>query len=491
MSEFNIVTRKIQIEINSSDKDEKAKHYGILRFFADECRKASNFIVNQQHINFNIRERIKLYNPDINLKYEIIETEITELEKEFKTIKDKIRKQEIKDRKTEIFKNKKELDQSLVELEKDFYSKSGTTSKGENAPVQNSTYQLIAKKFPHLPSYIRSALNDNIFKNIKKDMKDVLIGNKSVRTYRSKIIHFQKSALVNFRFNPELKEFEFDFFKMPIKTRLGRDRSNNMSVLAKYLNGEYQIGDSSIVVEDNKFFLLLIVKIPNKLIQPEERNPEVSVGIDLGVEIPLFITSTNDKWGKQLGNKNSLFHKKISYRKQKQSLQKSLSENSGGHGYKTKMKKLEDIKKAESNYTKTLYHTLSKNVVDYAIEQKAGIIKMEFLEGIGENDLKMKSLVSLWAPRMLQNFIEEKAKKENIEVIYVDPYLTSQTCAHCNHYEENQREKRAYFTCKNPDCKQFNKKQHADRNASLNIAKSNKIVTSKTDCQIKNIKNNN
>lgn len=488
MSDFNILTKKIQILINSSDKDEKNLHYGNIRFMADECVKACNFVVQQQHMNLHIKERIKLYNPEIESQYNLIETEISELEKEFRITKDKNRKSEIKKRKSELFTQKKDLDNSLIEYEKDFYVKSGTTSKGDNAPVQNSTYQLLAKKFKHLSSYIRTSINDNVFKNLKKDRKDVLSGKKSVRSYRSKIIFFSKHAIRNLKFNPISKEFEFNFLEMPMMTKLGRDKSNNMLTLARVVNGEYLIGDSSIIVEDKKIFLSLVVKAPKNQEQNPILDPNICVGVDLGISVPIFLTSTNDKWGIQIGNKKALFGKKVSFRKQRQAVQKVASQSNGGHGYKTKMGKWNDLRKAESNYTKTLFHTYAKQVVEYAIKHNAGTIKLENLKNIGENDKKMKSLVNLWGPRSLQNLIEEKANKIGIQVFYVDPKFTSQTCSHCDHYEENQRDQRDYFICKNSKCKQHNKKQHADRNASFNIAKSIKFDNSQNDNEINNEK---
>lgn len=487
-TKYNVSTRHIQILINSSDKEERNKHYGMLRFYAEQCVQAANFVVNQQHINFNIKERIKLYNPDVNLKYEVIEQEFQELEKEFKTSSNKERKVDIKNRKKELFEQKKILDKSLDDLQKEFYSKSGTTSKGENAPVQNSTYQLIAKKFPELPSYVRASLNDNVFKNLKKDLPEILKGKKVVRTYRNKFIPFQKQAIVGLKFNSEQKEFEFSFFKIPIITNLGRDRSDNYTILERVVSGQYPIGDSSIIIKDNKFFLALVVKTPVQIL-PELSN-DISIGVDLGIEIPVFVTSTIDKWGTFFGNKKSLFHKKQAFRKQKQSIQKTISEsNTGGHGYKTKMKKLNDLSNIEKNYTLTLLHTYAKNVVDYAINQGAGIIKMEFLEGLTDNDSKLKTLITFWPVRRLQTLIEEKANKYNIQVTYIDPYHTSQTCSHCGNYEPGQREKREYFICKNPLCTKVNKKQHADRNASVNICSSTKYVESKSECEISKLKN--
>jgi IS605 OrfB family transposase len=482
-TKYIVSTRHIQILINSSDKEEKNKHYGMLRLFADECRKAANFIVNQQHINFNIKERIKIYNPEINAKYEIIEKELLQLEQEFKTSANKERKSEIKLRKKELFDQKKELNESLVDLEKGFYTNSGTTPKGDNPPIQNSTYQLVAKKFSHLPSYVRSSLNNGVFKNLKKDLPEVLKNNKTVRTYRSKFIPFQKQAIRGLKFNPQQKEFEFSFLNIPIVTNLGRDRSNNYIILERVVSGEYPLCDSSIILKDNKFFLSLVFKTPVEI--NTNLSNDISVGVDLGVEIPVFVTSSNDKWGTFFGNKKALFHKKQAFRKQKQALQKSISESSeGGHGYKTKMKKLNDLSNAEKNYTQTLFHTLAKNVIDYAISQNAGVIKLEFLEGINENDSKLKPLVRFWSPRKLQTLIEEKAAKYNIQVLYIDPYHTSQTCSCCGHYEEGQRNNRQYFVCKNPLCSKIEKKQHADRNASVNICNSKEYVLSKEDCKI-------
>ena len=75
-----------------------------------------------------------------------------------------------------------------------------------------------------------------------------------------------------------------------------------------------------------------------------------------------------------------------------------------------------------------------------------------------------------------------------MEVVFIDPYHTSQTCSFCNHYEEGQRLKQSEFLCKNVDCSNKDKKGenkiiNADWNASKNIALSDKIVTKKSECE--------
>jgi transposase len=93
-----------------------------------------------------------------------------------------------------------------------------------------------------------------------------------------------------------------------------------------------------------------------------------------------------------------------------------------------------------------------------------------------------------WSFFELQTMIEYKAKAAGIEVRYVDPYHTSQTCSFCGHYEKGQRVTQSKFVCKNPDCTNGKGKErsdgtfegiNADWNAARNIALSDKIVERK------------
>ena len=495
-TDYNISTKKIQILVNSSDKEEKNAFYGRLRYFADECRRAANLVVNQQHINFNIKERILLYNPDIAYEFNQIDLKLSELDEKYKTTSDKKERAKFKDCKTILFENKKELNLSLRDKEASFYKNSGTVLKTKSGdkipgnetsnPVRSSTYQLLSLKFPNIPSSILNSLHDNVFKNLKKDLPEVLKGNKTVRTYKSCPIFFMKSAIVNLQFNQEHKEFDFSFCKIPLITNLGRDRSNNQITLERIVSGEYLLCDSSISFKNNKLFLSLVVKTPKEKII--NLSNDIFVGVDIGITNPIAITSSKDKWGKFIGNKKFLFDKKHSFQKQKKALQEAISQKKGGKGYNTKMRKLKDIATIETDYTNTLLHTYAKQVIDYTISQGAKIIKMEFMEGISEEESKLKDLVRFWPIRKLQSLIEEKASKVDIHVVYVDPYRTSQTCSACGYYEEGQREKRDFLICKNPICSKSGKKQNADRNASVNICNSDKIVTSKKECQISKLK---
>ena len=118
---------------------------------------------------------------------------------------------------------------------------------------------------------------------------------------------------------------------------------------------------------------------------------------------------------------------------------------------------------------------------------------MEELSGFGRDkfdsvDDGYKFILRYWSFFELQNMIEYKANAAGIEVRYVNPAYTSQTCSYCKHYEKGQRISQSTFVCKNPECTKGKGKQrkdgsyegiNADWNAARNIANSDKIVDRK------------
>ena len=94
------------------------------------------------------------------------------------------------------------------------------------------------------------------------------------------------------------------------------------------------------------------------------------------------------------------------------------------------------------------------------------IIVMEDLDVTVKRQSKNKKqnyLLSVWARRKLQNFIEYKAHWEGIPIFKVNPYNTSKTCHRCGHI--GKRENGMFY------CLNCGKKYEADYNASVNIAK--------------------
>lgn len=454
------ITRKIELHISESDPEKRLEQRKYLGMLDAEIYRAANLIVTNQLFNDYYENRV--INKDGTLTH--IDSRIRSLYRN-------------KEKNAEEINTLKEMKKERWDEAKKFYE----TSK------QNITYQLTSRDFPDIPGSIVTALNASIIKTLKHEWNDVKSGSRSLRTYK-------KGMPIPFNFNVSKKWFEkvdddiFMNWYGNIKFRLhfGRDRSNNKTIIERCLSGEYKYSDSSIQIKDSKIFLLLVVDIP---INENKFNQNLSVGVDLGLTVPAYCVLSNGFKSITIGSKEDLLRIRLQFQNRKQSLQKRLKLVPGGKGRRKKLCTFDKLADKENRYVTTYNHMISANVIKFAKDHGAGVIKMEMLEGFGDHE-NHKFVLRNWSYFQLQTMIEYKAKKESIAVVYIDPYHTSQTCAVCGNYQEGQRLKQEEFVCKNEECENFNLIVNADYNAALNIAKSNKIVSSKEDCVYfnKNIK---
>jgi putative transposase len=130
---------------------------------------------------------------------------------------------------------------------------------------------------------------------------------------------------------------------------------------------------------------------------------------------------------------------------------------------KKSFKFIKKLKNKESRKVKDINHKISRKIVDLAKENNYAI-KLEKLTGIRKKKQgrKLNGIKSNWSFYQLEQFIEYKAKLLGIKIFYVDPAYTSQNCSKCGLIGTRDKKK---FVC---SC---GHKDHADANASFNIAK--------------------
>ena len=129
-----------------------------------------------------------------------------------------------------------------------------------------------------------------------------------------------------------------------------------------------------------------------------------------------------------------------------------------------KYRKLNQIKRRESNIVRDLNHKISKKIVLTAKENNCSI-KLENLKGIRNTKKQAQSFkysLSSWSYFQLLNFILYKAKKFGVVVGLVAPAYTSKTCSVCGTIGIRKGKS---FMC--PNCGHVD---HADANAAFNIA---------------------
>ena len=478
-TEYTCITRKIEVHLHCTEENKK-ELYGIWDTINDNLYKVANRIVSHCFFNDAYEYRLKLHSPRFQ-----------EIEKLLRYPKrNKLSEEDIKQLKAE----RKELFASFKKQRHTFLR--GGVAEGPN-PEQNSTYKVVSDEFGEvIPSHVLTCLNQNITSTYKAYSKEVEYGSRTIPNFKKGIpvpfpIKRAGELLLRKRDDGSIyilfpKGLEWDL-------SFGRDRSNNREIVERVLSGQYDVGNSSIQEAKNKKrFLLLVVKIPKENC---ELNPDRIVGVDLGINTPLCAALNDNQYGgMSIGSREQFLKMRMRMSAQKRELQRNLRHSTnGGHGRKQKLQALERLEGKERNWVHLQNHIFSKTLIEYALKSDAGVIQMERLTGFGRDkfddvDDGYKFILRYWSFSELQTMIEDKANAAGIEVRYVNPYHTSQTCSFCGHYEKGQRVNQSTFICKNPDCEKGKGKKrkdgtfegiNADWNAARNIALSKDIVDRK------------
>lgn len=474
-TEYICITRKIEVHLHCTEENKK-ELYGIWDTINDNLYKAANYISSHLFFNDAYIERLKVQSNSYR-----------DFERDLKKCKDKEEIQKIKSQ--------------LKELENSFKAQRLLFLKGgdiEGAGSEKTAVRRLAvNAFPDIPYSIINALNDVICKTYTQNRFDVAIGKRTIATYKKGMpVPFLMTTGVGkiaLRKREDNKYFVLFPGGLEWDLSFGRDPSNNQEIVARIMNGKYKACDSSIQRnKKGKYFLNLVVKIPK---DSRTLNPDRVVGVDLGINIPLYAAlNDNEQTRLRIGSREQFLNIRCQMNNRRQALQKDLRHSTkGGHGRTQKLQALERLKAKERNWVRLQNHIFSKSVIEFAQKHNAGVIQLERLTNIGKdknNEVTTsgKFLTRYWSYHELQTFIEYKADAVGIEVRYINPYHTSQTCSFCGHYEAGQRIDQPTFICKNPDCEKGKGKKHsdgtykginADWNAARNIALSKDIVDRK------------
>lgn len=238
------------------------------------------------------------------------------------------------------------------------------------------------------------------------------------------------------------------------------------TILDRVISKEYKFGDSQII-RDGKFWYLYLSYTFDK--EPDNTlDFDKICGVDLGWKIPAVCGLIKGLQRAYLGDSEHLQRFKTQIKGRRRKIQKSRNDMKEGHGKKRALKALNKLQNKEANFVETFNHKISKQVIDFCLENNAGTIH---LEALTKEVKKNKFLTAYWSYYQLQTMIEYKAVREGIKVLYINPAYTSQTCSGCGHIAKENRVSQAEFICH--EC---GLTLNADYNASLNIARSREFV---------------
>lgn len=376
---MTIITRKIKLLIDEKDKKKSYEHWKEMFRIADICRISANYVSSHMLLQDFMKDLIYL-NEDVKVK--------------------------------------------LADISKDELGILNTSS-------QNSTYRLLSKKFKGtIPAATFNSINATIRKTYDKEKKEVLSGEKSLRTYRQNIpIPVTSQQLKNgcrritYEYENEgvkktAETFGFSFFSVPLSMYFGRDRSGNRLIVERsFFGDEYKLCNSSIQIKKNRqtrkheLFLLLTVDIPqksNSFIEGKE------VVAKLSPDFPM-VCSINDRSFK-IGTKDEYTYRRLRIQAKLRKLQMELKYSKGGKGRAAKLKAIDRYHDLEKNYINTKLHQYSRELVNICVKNRCAKLVLlninKEIEEAKENDFLLRN----WSYFGLIEKIKYKANIEGIEV---------------------------------------------------------------------------
>lgn len=356
-----VLTRRIQLQIDSDDKEKRSEYYKTLFEWQDIVFRGANMVMTHQYVQEQIKDLIYLQD-DVKVK--------------------------------------------LADRNKD---EEGIL----NTSRMNTTYRVLSHYFKgKIHTDILSRLNNTLVATFNTERSDYWKGVKSLRNYKKDIpIPFNGKQLKLTK-EENNKDFKFTLFKIPFRTYLGKDRSDKRILLQRALVGQLKICASSIKIVKGKIFLLLALEMPKK---QHELKDHIIAEASLAVEHPITIQIEKDNF--HIGNKEEFLYRRMAIQSARHRIQRAAAFSRGGHGRKKKMKSLEQFDKKEKNYVDNKLHLYSRRLIDICVKAQAGtllLVNQSLKEEVAKED---EFLLRNWSYYGLIEKIKYKASMAGINVI--------------------------------------------------------------------------
>lgn len=340
--------------------------------------------------------------------------------------------------------------------------------------LDNNIYHAMRSEYGDISSAIVNATVQKASKRYSNSQKNVLKGDESLPSFKK-----DQPILLHKKNNIKLMNAENDIeviltlFSADFKKATGKDNrvrfkvlvkdGTQKSIISKLLSGEYALGQSQLVYDKKKWFLLLTYEFAHEKLNLD---PEKILGVDLGEAFAIYASSLGQYERLPIeGGEVTAYAKKLEERKK--SLQHQAAycgDGRIGHGTKTRVDAVYKTEDRIANFRKTINHRYSKALIEFALQYGYGTIQMEDLRGI-KADMEEPRRLRHWTYYDLQSKIEAKAAEHGIVIRKVNPQFTSQRCSRCGCISADNRKKQATFCC--VSC---GYKANADYNASQNLS---------------------
>jgi len=310
---------------------------------------------------------------------------------------------------------------------------------------------------------VQNIINNNIInnKNIKLTSKDIeaklpsAVKNQAIQDAKSVYRKYKKTKKLSILkkpvciWNNQNYRIKDNYLSFPVWIDGKVQRIKVKALLTDYQKEQLKnkAGTLRITKKSDKWVAQISVEVPE-----EQCRGTNIMGVDLGLKVPAVAVTSDGKtrfWGN--GRQNKYVRRK--YKSLRQKLGKAK-----------KLKKIKLMADKEQRWMKDQDHKISRQIVNYAVENNVSVICLERLANIrntARTSRKNEKNMHTWSFYRLAKYIEYKANLEGIRVEYVNPEYTSQRCPHCGSL--NKSKDRKYV------CKVCGYRTHRDRVGAINI----------------------
>ena len=248
-------------------------------------------------------------------------------------------------------------------------------------------------------------------------------------------------------------------FTFAVDSRNGSIRST----LERCASGEYEMCASELVDSEKGLYIHLAYRFDAPKVK--ELDPKKVCGVDLGVKYAAVCAISNMPERRLFINGANVIQHCIKLESKRRKAQRLAKyDTHDGHGRRPKTELSLSIRNKQANFHKTTNRKYAKDIVDFALKNGCGEIRVEDLGGFSSQH-KGDKFLGKWTYYQLQDYITQKADHYGINVVKVKPKNTSRRCSVCGHIEADNRLSQEEFKCI-----KCGFKSNADLNAAVNIA---------------------
>lgn len=296
---------------------------------------------------------------------------------------------------------------------------------------------------------IKAPLNSSVKNQLIRDAVSVF---KKIKKSKFKIIPVLKKKVLVFN-SQNYKIIDGEHISIPLiiegKSKRVSIKANASNPYIKDALNNGKLGTLRITKKCGKWTAQVAVTVDIELRDKEQGN---ILGVDLGIKVPA-VGVTNTHKTKFFGNGRLNKHMRRKYQARRRAV-----------GQAKKKKLLESSNHKEQRWMKNQDHKVSREIVNFAINNNVSVIRLEHLKGISKTtrtSRKNRTDLHNWSFYRLMEFIKYKAERVGISVEMVNPAYTSQICPSCK--QKNKAKGRSY------ECSHCGFKTHRDRVGAINI----------------------